>query len=62
MPPLSPGRCLLAQKKHQNIIMSLKKLYDSEQLNRLFPTSSSIYVDDISNTSMVVASEMEYSV
>jgi len=36
MPPLSPGRCLLAQKKHQNIIMSLKKLYDSEQfLERL---------------------------
>ena len=36
MPPLSPGRCLLAQKKHQNIIMSLKKLYDSKQfLERL---------------------------
>ena len=48
MPPLSPGRCLLAQKKHQNIIMSLKKLYDSEQfLERLNTLSPLVDIIDI---------------
>ena len=45
MPPLSPGRCLLAQKKHQNIIMSLKKLYDSEQF--LEKLNTLLHLEDI---------------